>query len=105
MLLLESVNVAGKRVVIRVDLNVPLANGQVANDLRLRAALPTIQYCLDRSAEVVLISHLGRPQSRVDPKFSLEPVSRHLSQLLDRTVRLVTDWQHRVEVQSQDGFP
>ncbi len=93
MLTLESVDIAGKRVVIRVDLNVPLADGQVANDERIRATLPTIQYCLDREAEVVLVSHLGRPQSRVDPRFSLQPVSQHLSQLFERKVRLVVDWQ------------
>ena len=74
-------NVDGKRVLLRADLNVPLENGEVADDSRIRASLPTIELLRDRGASIVLVSHLGRPKGH-DPSLSMSPVAERLSELL-----------------------
>ncbi len=81
---LDGVDVSGKRVVVRVDFNVPIENGAIQDDTRIRAALPTLQRLLAGGASLVLISHLGRPKGKVDPAFSLKPVAERLSELIGR---------------------
>jgi phosphoglycerate kinase len=88
----RDIDVRGKRALVRVDLNAPQdASGAITDDTRLRASLPTIQYLLDHGAAVILMSHLGRPKGRVDPKYSLRPVAARLSELLGRPVPLAPD--------------
>ena len=94
------VDLSGKRVLIREDLNVPIADGKISSDARIRAALPSIRLALDANAAVMLASHLGRPtEGEPDEKFSLQPVADRLSELLDVDVALVTDWIDGIDVE------
>jgi len=88
---IRDIEVQGKRVLVRVDFNVPIQNGQITDDRRIRESLPTIQYLLDRGASVILMSHLGRPKGKRDPQYSLRPVAERLSVLLRRPVRFLED--------------
>jgi phosphoglycerate kinase len=83
--------VEGKRVFVRVDFNVPLKEGRVGDDVRIRAALPTLKHALERDARLVVASHLGRPDGKRDPKYSMEPVGARLSELLGVEVLLAED--------------
>ena len=84
---MSDLDLAGKRVLIREDLNVPVADGVVTSDARIRAALPTIRAALEANAAVMLVSHLGRPtEGQPEEQFSLQPVADHLGQLLGRDV-------------------
>tara|TARA_R110001583_G_scaffold2626_2_gene18604 strand:- start:495 stop:1655 length:1161 start_codon:yes stop_codon:yes gene_type:complete len=93
VLKMTDLDLSGKRVLIREDLNVPVKMGEVSSDARIRAALPTIELALKKGAKVMLMSHLGRPnEGEFDPAFSLAPVAKHLSQLLGRPVPLIQNW-------------
>jgi len=87
----KDTDLKNKRVLMRVDFNVPMADGKVTDDKRIRAALPTIQYVLDQNASLILMSHLGRPKSASDSEFSLLPASEVLSSLLARPVKMAPD--------------
>ena len=88
---IRDLDVRGKRVFIRVDFNVPIKEGRIKDDTRVRASLPTIKYALEHGATVILASHLGRPKGGPSPEFSLEPVAAHLARLLDQAVSFATD--------------
>jgi phosphoglycerate kinase len=90
-LFVEDLNVAGKRVLIRVDFNVPIKDGRVEDDKRIAAALPTLQYLLSKGASVVLMSHLGRPDGQRKMEFTLKPVADKLQELLGKPVKFLDD--------------
>ncbi len=87
----KDVDLKGKRVLMRVDFNVPMQDGKVTDDKRIRASLPTIQYVLDQGASLILMSHLGRPKGGPSPEFSLKPAAEVLSGLLGRPVKMAPD--------------
>lgn len=99
---MEGLDLHGKRVLIREDLNVPVKDGAVTSDARIRAALPTIKLAMDAGAKVILMSHLGRPtEGEFDQQFSMQPVANHLGQLLGSEVKIVSDWKAGIAL--QDG--
>ena len=87
----RDIDVKGKRVLVRVDFNVPVKEGVVGDDTRIRAALPTINYLLENGAALILCSHLGRPKGEVKPEFSLRPVAEYLGKLLGKPVAFAED--------------
>ena len=88
---IEDIEVSGKRVLVRCDFNVPQKDGVITSDKRIVGAIPTIKYLMDKGARVVLCSHMGKPKGEVNPKFSLAPVAKRLSELLGVEVPLATD--------------
>ena len=98
---MKNVDLTNKRVLIREDLNVPVKDGKVTSDARIRAALPTIKLALAAGAKVMVMSHLGRPtEGQYEDTYSLQPVATHLASLLGQDVPLVKDWLDGVEVES-----
>jgi phosphoglycerate kinase len=87
----QDIDVRNKRILVRCDFNVPLKDGQITDDSRIQASLPTIQYLLDNEASVILMSHLGRPKGKRQPEFSLAPVAARLGELLHKEVPLLDD--------------
>ena len=87
----RDLEIRGRRVLVRVDFNVPLDGTRVTDDTRIRAALPTLQYLLDGGASVILMSHLGRPKGRPEAKYSLKPVADRLAEVLGRPVQMASD--------------
>jgi len=100
VLRMTDLDLAGKRLLIRQDLNVPIAHGKISSDARLRASLPTLKLALERGASVIVISHLGRPKAgKFDPAHSLTPVAGWLSEHLGRTVPMVTNWIDGIDLE------
>ena len=98
---MTDLDLVGRRVLIREDLNVPIKDGAVTSDARIRAALPTLQRAAQAGARVMVMSHLGRPgEGAPDPGLSLAPVARRLGELLGREVRLAEDWLHGLELEA-----
>jgi phosphoglycerate kinase len=87
----RDIDVKGKKVLVRVDFNVPIKDGVVQDDTRVRAALPTIQYLLEKGAAVILFSHLGRPKGGPDPKYTMKPVADYLARLMGKPVAFAED--------------
>ncbi len=100
VLKIQDLDLKNKRVLIRVDFNVPVADGRVSDDTRIRASLPTIRQCMEAGARVMIVSHLGRPkEGEPDPQLSLAPVAQRLSELLVQDVPLARDWLGGVEIE------
>src|SRR5437868_11193044 len=87
----RDLEVTGKVVFLRLDLNVPLEDGKITDETRIKASLPTIQYLMEKGAKIVMCSHLGRPKHEDDRQFSLEPVAKRLTELLSAEVILWED--------------
>ncbi|MFT6791765.1 MAG: phosphoglycerate kinase [Cellvibrionaceae bacterium] len=99
VLTMTDLDLSGKRLLIREDLNVPVKSGKVSSDARIRAALPTINHALKAGAKVILMSHLGRPtEGEYSEEFSMKPVAEHLGKLLDKTIPVVEEWRQGVDV-------
>lgn len=88
---IRDIDVKGKRVLVRVDYNVPLKNGQITDDYRIKKSLPTIEYLVEKGAKIILCSHLGRPDGKPNPEFSLKPCAKRLSELLKKPVSFAND--------------
>src|SRR5262247_4368978 len=88
---ISDLDLAGKRVFMRVDFNVPLSDGMITDDTRIEASLPSIRYVLEKGGRVILASHLGRPKGKPDPSMSLKPVAVRLGELLGRPVKMAPD--------------
>ncbi len=101
--LMSNMDLQGKRVLIREDLNVPIMDGKITSDVRIRAALPSIKMALDAGAKVIVMSHLGRPTEGVyAEEFSLKPVAAYLGDLLGKEVKVVRDWKSGIEMNDGD---
>lgn len=101
MLTLNDVDLIGKRVLIRVDFNVPMENGEITDDSRIQAALPTLRFALNAGACVMIMTHLGRPvEGQFDHAFSTQPLAAHLSKLLEQPVRFIPNWNEDFELNS-----
>ena len=101
--LMTELDLASERLLIREDLNVPIKDGQVTSDARIKAALPTIQQAVAAGAKVILMSHLGRPtEGEYNSEYSMEPVAKHLSSLLGQAVRLEQSWTNGIEMNDGD---
>src|SRR4051812_26458544 len=104
---IRDIDVAGKRVLVRVDFNVPIDDdGHITDDTRIRASLPTIQYLLEKGAAIILMSHLGRPKGGPNPKYSLKPVAARLQELLGSgvTVNFANDCVGREAKQAAEAL-
>lgn len=100
---LKDVDLKNKKVVVRVDFNVPIKNGEVTSKVRIEAAVPTISYILEQGGAVILLSHLGRPtEGEYDPQFSLEPVAKALAKMIDKPVKFEKNWLNGVEAKAGD---
>lgn len=96
---MTDLDLSGKRVLIREDLNVPVKNGKVTSDIRIQASLPTIEFAVNAGAAVMLMSHIGRPvEGEYNPEYSLQPVADHLEQLLGKPIRLEKDWLNGIKI-------
>lgn len=103
VLAMTDLDLAGKRVLIRQDLNVPVKEGKVTSDARIRASLPTIEHARKAGAKVILMSHLGRPtEGEYAEEFSMQPVANHIGELLGASVPVVNDWQGGIELNAGD---
>ena len=90
---MSELNLTKKKLLIRVDLNVPLSEGKISSDKRIRAILPTLKIGIENKCSIILVSHMGRPkEGRYDKQFSLKPVAEYLTQLIQKEIRFISEW-------------
>jgi phosphoglycerate kinase len=103
MIKMESLDLSNQRVLLREDLNVPMQNGVITNDTRIKAIVPTLKELIQKNARIILISHLGRPkEGDYNPEFSLQPIAEYLSNLLNQPVRFEKEWLNGVSVAAKE---
>lgn len=101
MLALDEIDISGKRVVVREDFNVPMQDGQITDDTRLKAGIPTLEYIVKHQGAAIVLSHFGRPnEGDFEAQYSLEPIANELSKLMGRPVRFASDWINGLEIES-----
>ena len=101
MLALDEVDISGKRVVVREDFNVPMQDGQITDDTRLKAGMHTLEYIVKQRGAAIVLSHFGRPnEGDFEAQYSLEPIASELSKLMGRPVRFASDWIDGLEIES-----
>src|SRR5262245_44461555 len=88
---ISDLDLTGKRVFMRVDFNVPISDGKITDDTRIKASLPSIKYVIENGGRLILASHLGRPKGKPEPKYSLKPVATRLAELLGKPVQFAND--------------
>ena len=99
MMTMKNLDLTGKRILIREDLNVPIVNGEITSDIRIRAILPTLRLAIESKCTILIMSHMGRPEEgQFDSEYSLKPIAKHLAKLISKNVQFIANWKNGVDI-------